>query len=101
MSTSRRNRQQRFVRAVVYILVLALIIGLIVTMAGTALASPAPQTPTAAESGSATASPAPANQALPLAAPRLKRPSSFPHPESARAMSHPACRQASISLLKT
>lgn len=69
MSTSRRNRQQRFVRAVVYILVLALIIGLIVTMAGTALASPAPQTPTAAESGSATASPAPADQDAPAQAP--------------------------------
>ena len=69
MSTSRRNRQQRFVRAVVYILVLALIIGLIVTMAGTALASPAPQTPTAAESASATASPAPADQDAPAQAP--------------------------------
>ena len=41
MSTPRRNRQQRFVRAVVYILVLALAIGLIATMVGTALASPA------------------------------------------------------------
>ena len=69
MSTSRRNRQQRFVRAVVYILVLALIIGLIVTMAGTALASPPPQTPTAAESASATASPAPADQDAPAQAP--------------------------------
>ena len=69
MSTSRRNRQQRFVRAVVYILVLALIIGLIVTMAGTALASPAPQAPPAAESASATASPAPADQDAPAQAP--------------------------------
>ena len=69
MSTSRRNRQQRFVRAVVYILVLALIIGLIVTMAGTALASPAPQAPPAAESASATASPAPADQGAPAQAP--------------------------------
>ena len=41
MSTPRRNRQQRFVRAVVYILVLALVIGLIATMVGTAFASPA------------------------------------------------------------
>ncbi len=41
MSTPRRNRQRRFVRAVVYILVLALVIGLIATMVGTALASPA------------------------------------------------------------
>ena len=57
MSTSRRNRQQRFVRAVVYILVLALVIGLIATMVGSALASPA-----SAATASATASAAPAGR---------------------------------------
>ena len=57
MSTSRSNRsrrQQRFVRAVVYILVLALVIGLIATMVSSALASPRPtasMTPATATEG--------------------------------------------------
>ena len=62
MSKPRRNRQQRFVRAVVYVLVLALVIGLIATMVGTALASPAPRLPSAAGAAVTTSSPAPAGR---------------------------------------
>ena len=52
--------------------------------AWTAPPPPSPKTRNRCSLAMAPSPPAPANQALPLAAPRLKRPSSFPHPESAR-----------------